>query len=68
MDEKKCNEHCAYGTRLDRLEVDVAELMKAHRSQVVVLSVIGAVTTMASAAMSCIGVLLTSYFKAKGIM
>lgn len=66
--EEKCKDHCAVETRLDRLEADVSELLKSHRSQVVVLSVIGAVTTVASAAMSCLGVLFTAYLKGKGLM
>lgn len=67
-ENNQCNEHCAMEVRLNHLESDVAELIKAHRGQVVLLSVIGCVTTIASASMSCLGVLLTTYLKAKGIL
>ena len=66
--EEQCKDHCAVEARLDRLEADVKELLKSHRGQVIVLSVIGAVTTVASAAMSCLGVLFTAYLKSKGVM
>ena len=68
MNTEQCKDHCAVESRLKRLEADVQELLRSHRAQVVILSVIGAITTVCSAAMSCVGVLLTTWAKSKGLL